>query len=366
MGTGARMDRELNTQVFIRSGACISALGANLDEAWEMLLKNTSGLSLNLGNWEGRISNLEGNRFNELLDQLLKEIVLNEQNNIANKDTQVIISTTKANIEDLPANAFAEMTSKVQSVLQLSNEPIVVSNACISGIIAINLAADLIKSGSCNRVIVIGIDVLSEFVTTGFKALFALSNSLCKPYDKQRKGINLGEAGAYVVLSNIKDAHSYSARFLSGASSNDANHISGPSRTGEGLYRAIHKSIERAEINSSAIDFIQAHGTATLYNDEMESIALGRLDLEGSPSNSFKAYIGHTLGAAGVIETIFSLKCLEEDMLIKSLGYEEHGLGSPMNIITKNRATKLSTILKSGSGFGGCNAAFIIQKIESE
>ena len=360
------MDRILSNKVFIRSGSCISALGNSVDDAWLKLQSNTSGVELHAEKWEGRIKGLEGNRFNSLLDRILDSIKIHEAGILLQEDTQLIISTTKANIEEMPDNAFQSMMLKVQSVLGLSTEPIIVSNACISGIVAINLAADFIKIENCSKVIVLGIDVLSEFVSTGFNALFALSDSLCKPYDKQRKGINLGEAAAYVVLSNSRKSKSFSAQYLAGASSNDANHISGPSRTGEGLYRAIKKTLNRASLHADDIDFVQAHGTATLYNDEMESIAFNRLCLTETPSNSFKAYIGHTLGAAGIIETIFALKCLEENTLIKSLGYGEHGLSMPMHIVEQNKTSQLNTVIKSGSGFGGGNAALIFKKVEQQ
>lgn len=356
------MDGELNNKIFIRSGACISALGNSIDEAWVKLLSNTSGLQLHQGKWEGRIKDLQENRFNTLLNKLLLHIKSEETAFLKDKDNQLIISTTKANIEDLPNNAFEQIGNEIKAILGLNKEPIIVSNACISGVVAINLAADLIKMNACKQAIVIGIDVLSEFVSTGFKALFALSDNLCMPYDKNRKGINLGEAGAYVFLSNIKENNTFSALFLAGASSNDANHISGPSRTGEGLYRAINKTLNRAGLKPQNVDYIQAHGTATLYNDEMESIAFNRLDLFDTPSNSFKAYIGHTLGAAGIVETIFALKSLEENTLIQSLGYQEHGLTKPMQIITQNKNCELNTILKSASGFGGGNAALLITK----
>ena len=224
------------------------------------------------------------------------------------------------------------------------------------------MADDLLKENMYEQVFVIGIDVLSEFIVNGFQSLFALSEDRSKPFDAERKGINLGEAAACILISKHKIENQFCAELLGGSSSNDANHISGPSRTGEGLVRSINKTLKFANTTAQEIDFISAHGTATKFNDEMESIALGRVNLENCAVNSFKAYLGHTLGAAGIIETIFALKSMEKNMLIKSLGYKKLGVSRAINIVPKNSIFKINTILKTASGFGGGNATLIIKK----
>jgi 3-oxoacyl-[acyl-carrier-protein] synthase-1 len=243
------------------------------------------------------------------------------------------------------------------------NDVIVISNACISGILAINVAADYLRFSDFDNAIVIGIDVISDFVLFGFQSLFALSGEPARPFDKNRKGLSLGEGCGIVLLSKEKSQF-FSAEYLDGASSNDANHISGPSRTGEGLYRAINKTFKRASFNPSDIDFISAHGTGTLYNDEMESIAFTRCGLQHVPVNSLKGYFGHTLGAAGVIETIVCLLSLEHQLLFESKGFQELGTSQPLSIINQTHAAPISAILKVASGFGGGNAAVLIKKEE--
>jgi 3-oxoacyl-[acyl-carrier-protein] synthase I len=173
---------------------------------------------------------------------------------------------------------------------------------------------------------------------------------------------DLGEGCGTVILTSDpgKAGVGGHVHHLGGATSNDANHISGPSRDGEGLYLAISAAMEEAEVAPGDIDFISAHGTATPYNDEMESLALAWAGLENSPVNSFKGYIGHTLGAAGIIETILSIYSIRNDILFKSIGYQNNGVSRPLNIITTNLYQPVKTVLKTASGFGGCNAALVI------
>ena len=149
-------------------------------------------------------------------------------------------------------------------------------------------------------------------------------------------------------------------KIISGASANDANHISGPSRTAEGLFMSINKTFEQHK--NIQPDFISAHGTATEFNDEMESIAFAKAGFEKIPMHSLKGYYGHTLGAAGVLETIISIESLKNNTLIPSRGFENPGTSKELNIITKLEKKSLHSFLKTSSGFGGSNATILIQK----
>ena len=252
---------------------------------------------------------------------------------------------------------------RIQEHFNLYHRPLIISNACISGVMAINTASNLIEAGLYKHVIVTGADIVSDFVLWGFQSLFAISNERCKPFDKNRKGISMGEGVGTVLVSSEESLFKEKPlKLLSGVSTNDANHISGPSRTGEGLFRAVKKTLDKNNIKTSDIDFISGHGTATNYNDEMESIAFSRLEMSEIPINSLKAYYGHTLGAAGMIESIISMQSIRGDVLIKSLGFDEQGTTHKLNILKENKETKVNCILKSASGFGGCNAALIIKE----
>ncbi|MCF8258035.1 MAG: beta-ketoacyl synthase, partial [Flavobacteriales bacterium] len=246
----------------------------------------------------------------------------------------------------------------------LSRMPLVLSNACISGVEGIVTAARMIRSGEVRHVMVLGGDIVSQFTLAGFSSLKAMADGPCRPYDAQRTGINLGEAAAGLVLSSSKDLFKGTCmEYLGGAVTNDANHISGPSRTGEGLYRSISRTLKESGVDAADVAYVNAHGTGTSFNDEMESIALERAGLSSVPMNSLKGYIGHTLGAAGVIETLIGLESMKQGKLLPSLGYSEHGVTRPMNVITEQRPFPEGVFLKTASGFGGGNAAAVFRPL---
>ncbi len=354
--------------IYIAPIALISPLGNDLEDHKIALAKNLSGIAtqpkVGFGdeNWpQAKINTLpEKNRFDHLLNIGLDKIAEKfESSLLEHESTLVIISSTKGNLDLLPLNPFDGIFEMVKTKWNLKHQPILISNACISGVVAIQKAADYLRFQKFHQVIVLGIDVLSDFVTYGFQSLFALSDEPCKPYDHNRKGINLGEAFGAVLLT--KDANQSNIVFHQAITSNDANHISGPSRTGEGLYRSIRKLFEVTGVKASDIAFISAHGTATLYNDDMESQAFHRSELTNTPTFSLKGYFGHTLGAAGVIETIASLFCLQDGIAYKSLGFEEEGTTCAMHICRENTKTTSKFALKTASGFGGGNAALLME-----
>jgi 3-oxoacyl-[acyl-carrier-protein] synthase-1 len=307
----------------------------------------------------------------EQLSILSIQDVIN-QSGINPKDnrTLLIYSTTKGNI-DILENTYKNIDSKraylsafakhLQSYFQLVHTPVVLSNACISGILAIIIAKRFIEQGAYDNVLVCGGDILSEFTISGFKSFNALSNEPSKPFDANRVGINLGEAVSTILMTNKKElAALYNTQIVSGASANDANHISGPSRTGDGLLQCLTQITDK---NTNDIGFISAHGTATPFNDEMESIAFDRAGLNTIPVNSLKGYYGHTLGAAGVLETVLSLESMKHQRLIKSEGYETKGVTGNITMIESHQDKNFSSFIKTASGFGGCNAAALFRKI---
>lgn len=307
----------------------------------------------------------------EQLSILSIQDVIN-QSGINPKDnrTLLIYSTTKGNI-DILENAYKNIDSKraylsvfakhLQSYFQLAHTPVVLSNACISGILAIIIAKRFIEQGAYDNVLVCGGDVLSEFTISGFKSFNALSNEPSKPFDANRVGINLGEAVSTILITNKKElATPYNTQIVSGASANDANHISGPSRTGDGLFQCLTQITDK---NINDIGFISAHGTATPFNDEMESIAFDRAGLNTIPVNSLKGYYGHTLGAAGVLETVLSLESMKHQRLIKSEGFDTKGVTGNIMMIESHQDKSYTSFIKTASGFGGCNAAALFRKI---
>lgn len=301
----------------------------------------------------------------------MRQAMVQAKLNFTTDRTLLILSTTKGNIDILnPKLAVGKgfehtylwhTAQLLQQFFGFRQKPMVVSNACISGVLAIIIGSRLIRAGEYDHVVIAGVDMVSEFVLSGFNSFMSLCTGPCKPFDKERQGLSLGEAAGTIVLSNDKELANKKGRVLVGPgfSSNDANHISGPSRTGEGLFIAINRTLQQT---SQKIDYISAHGTATPYNDEMESIAISRAGLQDVPVNSLKGYWGHTLGAAGVIETIAAVHSMYNNELIKTLGYNTMGVTHPINIIDKNREAPISTCLKIASGFGGCNASVLLYK----
>jgi 3-oxoacyl-[acyl-carrier-protein] synthase-1 len=218
------------------------------------------------------------------------------------------------------------------------------------------MARRLIASGRYHTVVVAGADTLSRFVYTGFHSFQALGSGRCKPFSVGRDGINAGEAAAVMVISS---KYALDLEVLDGAITNDANHISGPSRTGEELAHAITLALQRSGRRSTRNAFISAHGTATLFNDEMESRAFGLCNLNEVPVNSIKGSFGHTFGTAGILESVMSVISMREQKLLPTVGFTSHGVPVPLNIVRRPISAKIDTCIKTASGFGGCNAALV-------
>ena len=272
---------------------------------------------------------------------------------------QFILSSTKGNVHllakgDTNRALFGTSANIICRHFGNPNPPIVVSNACISGLSAQIVAMRSIEAGLCDTAVVIGCDVQSEFIISGFQCLHALSPDECRPFDRDRCGLNLGEAAATIIYS--KGTEGWIAE--SGAMCNDANHISGPSRTGEGSYRCL----QALNIDKEKLAFVSVHGTSTLYNDEMESIAIDRAGLAEVPLFSLKGIYGHTMGAAGVLETILSMQAVEHGVIFGTHGYHELGVSRQVNISADNRTTDKHSFVKLLSGFGGCNAAMLFSR----
>jgi len=280
-----------------------------------------------------------------------------------------ILSTTKGNVFllDKRETGFPQervllgvAARQMTDYFHNPNAPIVVSNACISGVCAQIEAIRNLQSGHYDYVVVAGADMQSAFIVSGFQSFKALSPESCKPFDAQRCGLNLGEAAATVVLARRDTVTENDWVLCRGAIRNDANHISGPSRTGEGSYRALKVAL--GSMNPDRIAFINAHGTATLYNDEMESIAIERAGLAQVSVNAMKGYYGHTMGAAGVLESILSMCAIDDHNILATKGFDTLGVSHPLLLSNQNQTTEKKAFIKLLSGFGGCNAALLFAK----
>jgi 3-oxoacyl-[acyl-carrier-protein] synthase I len=313
-------------------------------------------------------------RLEQLLILSIKDsLSQNNQVDITDTKTLIILSSTKGNIDLLDSTNAKNYDKKrlflwetgniISSYFKNPNKPLIVSNACISGVLAIILGKRMLESGKYDTIVVAGADIMTKFVVSGFQSFKAVSNEVCKPYDASRNGISLGEACGTIILSSKSGlAGTEPIKVTGGASSNDANHISGPSRTGDGLLMAIEKTLKEAKVLPSEIDFISGHGTATMFNDEMESLAMNDAHLQNTPMNSLKSYFGHTLGAAGIIEAVVGIHSIKNNILIGTYNFRESGVSKTINIIRETRKAKVDNCLKTAAGFGGCNAAVLFTK----
>ena len=376
-------------EVFITETNCITPLGFTLETNIQNIENGVSGIRLHenldlmktsfyasiiddeiLNSAFAKVSKSDDfTRLEKMMILALQPIVEKSKDSL-NSKTGLILSTTKGNItalknqteENLKSAQLSELAKKVFSFFGFQTEPIVVSNACVSGILAVSVAKRLIQSEMYDNIFIVAGDEVSEFVLSGFNSFQAISDLPCKPYSKNRTGVTLGEATTAVLVSaNAKNAK---VKIIGDGSINDANHISGPSRTGEGLFRSIKSAVEEAKINPNQIDYISAHGTATPFNDEMEGIALNRIGLENVPVNSLKGFYGHTLGASGLLETVIGIESALQNKLYFSMGFDETNLSQPIAIIEKNKNKEINYFLKTASGFGGCNTAIVFEKVK--
>ncbi|MDN4014187.1 beta-ketoacyl synthase N-terminal-like domain-containing protein [Chryseobacterium gambrini] len=389
----------MKKEVYITDYNCITPLGFDVSSNWNALVEGKSGVGLHkiIENQEPfYASMIDSEKLDEEFNRFFNSAQKSESQSLASdnvsftrlekmfllslkplvekhpisEETAFILSTTKGNIsllknqETLPESVFlSNLAQKIADFFGFQTKPIVVSNACVSGVMAISVAKNMIQAGKYKNAFVIAGDEISEFVISGFNSFQAIGTGICKPYDKNRDGINIGEAAAAVYITSKRDENeNFSFKILGDSAINDANHISGPSRTGDGLFASIKNAMTEAQVSAEKINFISAHGTATIYNDEMEAIAFNRMNLQNIPLNSLKAYYGHCLGASGLLESIISMESALNKTLIPSKNFEETGTSQPLNIIRENQSTEIKYILKTASGFGGCNAAIVLEK----
>lgn len=270
-----------------------------------------------------------------------------------------ILSSTKGDVEGM--TPLADSAQRIASRLGILSQPVVVCNACISGLSALILADRLLAQNQYDIAVVCGCDVPRRFIISGFHSLKALSSEPCRPFDMERFGLNLGEAAATIVLGRQAQQAGMDAKSLwqigRGYVKNDAFHISAPSKTSEGLYAALAETLKN--VPAKELAFVNAHGTATLFNDQMESVAIQRSGLSEVPVNALKGYFGHTLGAAGILETILGMLSVDHHCILGTKGFEELGVSGKVNISAEHRATDKQSFIKMLSGFGGCNATML-------
>ena len=355
----------------------ISPLGQTSDETYLAVKAGKSEIKAyppgSHGIPEGFTASLMAGNFESIATTSAREALAASGIDVHTERVAFILSTTKGPVEELGHKAkeslyLGETAQRIAGKLGIQSKAFVVCNACISGLSALILAERLLDMGRYDYAVVCGCDSPQRFIISGFQSLKALSAQPCRPFDMERSGLNLGEAAATMVLAKHptanRDAGSRIWEISHGCVRNDAFHISAPSKTAEGLYKALTTTLTGT--TKEELAFVNAHGTATLFNDQMESVAIQRAALSHVPANALKGYFGHTLGAAGILETILSMKAIEDHSVSGTRGYEELGVSGKVDISPDNRPTSKHAFIKMLSGFGGCNATLLATETERQ
>jgi 3-oxoacyl-(acyl-carrier-protein) synthase len=359
----------------------ITAYGLGVEKTWDGILSGKSAVK-KIERFDTRhfqshnaaiVDGLKYHEKNSLVWQMGEKVLEGKK---FSTDTLLILATTTGEIdllekgllqnkENTTASLPQKLLAKLQKKLKLKNG-MVISCACVSSSTAIAYGAAAIGSKKYKSVLVIGCDAVSEFVYCGFSSLMALDADKAKPFDKNRKGLSIGEAAGFMHLMSGDEAKKKKRKALAELAgyglSNDANHMTGPSRDGFGLSVAIEASLKKAKIKSSEISAICAHGTATPYNDSMEMKAFKRVFNDRVlPAYSIKGALGHTMGAAGLVEAVICIKAMQEKCVPATMGLscaDEEAKGWVSgNKLNLNYKYALSV----NAGFGGVNSALVFK-----
>jgi 3-oxoacyl-[acyl-carrier-protein] synthase II len=371
------------SEVHVVEMRVVTALEAGVDAFWDALLTGRTGIApVRRFATDGYVSNLAGcipaldaerpqSRLDALVQMLLDGI------EPVPPDTMVITASTKAGVDQLETSLRKRPTALdrilgrdvadlITERLGLEGPRQTVSAACASSTIAIILAACRIASGETEAVLVCGLDLVSEFVFSGFSALHALSSTACRPFDISRDGLLLGEGAACLLLMSERRMKQENRRSLGRVAgwgmASDAHHVTAPSRTGEGLILAIRQALGVAGVTPANVAAVNAHGTGSVYNDAMELVALHTVFDALPPFHSVKGAIGHTMGACGVIETIVGLCSLRHQRIPPTAGLQTPEPNATGGVFAEAQSISGDYLLTTNSGFGGINAAIVLQR----
>ena len=386
-------------QISITGLGIISAIGLDVKENYESLIKLKSGISkieilkdldqnflggeINLTNKQLTRIAFEEQQNTILPRSLLISLIAAKQawgNNTKNRKikTAIIGATTiggmdftenyfktKQTIKALKNHPCGVITDYLADYFDIDGFKTTISTACSSAANGIILGSRMIKHGLADRVLVGGGDALTKFTVNGFNSLRIYDTEFCKPFDNNRNGLNLGEAGAYILLENDKSLSITKnlriGTILGWGNANDAYHQTASSPNGEGAQKSMQLALKEANLKPEDIDYINAHGTATANNDLSEGRAIETLFGRNQLFSSTKGYTGHTLAAAGIVECIYSILSIQNKTIFPVLNYNNKMSELEITPINKlKRNVKINTVLSNSFGFGGNNATIII------
>jgi 3-oxoacyl-[acyl-carrier-protein] synthase II len=371
----------------IAAGDLVTAYGRGLDACWLGLGSGRPALSPCGGRIPGAgiqpaglVAGLDLALPESLAMQMLAPL-LAKACQLLPPETLVILATTVGEIDLLERDVLKgggngtaanphHLLEKVRMACGSAEPGLLISAACASGSVALAQAASLIRQGTQRSVLVVAVDAVTEFVHSGFSSLQALDPAGARPFDRNRAGLCLGDAAGWILVTDATLAaeRGLSCQFeIAGwGQGNDMNHMTGPSRDGSGLARAIRQALVSAGAVPAEIASISAHGTGTAYNDAMEIKGFRAVFGERVPPGySIKGGIGHTLGVAGLIEALVACRSLAEQAIPPTVGLSDPDPAAAGLIFTTRQACPGRFTLSTNSGFGGVNAALVLQHHES-
>jgi len=389
-------------KIYVTSSGIISALGTGTEDNYKAIRSGITGIQYSesqkvmLGNVQlsneelmslNKTVNVEFSR-NVLLSTLAAREAWGQNVSMPNINDG-IISGTSIGAMDLVEKYYFEsldepneivdsrmvldnglVTESVAHLIGLKGFILTISTACSSSANAIMQGARLIEAGILDRVLVGGCDPMALFDLLGFQSLNIYDDHLCKPFDNNRKGLNLGEAAAFLIIENehsLSKTHNKPICLLSGwSNATDAYHQTASSPNGEGASRTMTEAIKKANIKPKDIDYINAHGTGTPNNDLSESRALVNVFGESLPPfSSTKSFTGHTLAAAGAVEAVFSIQSIIDQALIPNLNFSDKMVETGINPITEyKQGVSVNHVLTNSFGFGGNCTSLVFSKIK--
>jgi 3-oxoacyl-[acyl-carrier-protein] synthase II len=370
--------------VVVTAAAAVTALGTNLESLWQALMAGKTAIrpitrfAVDQGHYMAKIAahidDLKSSGGRSMLQDLLDRLFFGM--GPVPSDAALMTATIKSgadnlesfcrgkqvNFQDVLLSAIAETAG---TKLGLSCNGICVSASCASSTMAVAHGAGLIESGRAEAVLVCCADLITEYAFAGFSALKALSPFPCRPFDRDRKGLSLGEGAAALLLMDAARARrencGHLGTILGWGIANDATHITAPAKSGRGLVQAVDQALRSAKRKPEEITAVSAHGTGTVYNDLMELNAFRQVfGIRKVPMYSIKGAIGHTLGAAGGLEIILGLKALSAGMIPPTIGYSNPEKGAEGQVSSGPQPVSGDYLLTTNSGFGGVNAALVL------
>ena len=375
-----------SSRVVVTDAAAVTALGNNLASLWQGLMAGETAIRpitrfpVDQDHYRAKIAahidDLKSSGGRSMLQDLLERLFLGMGS--VPSDAALITATIKSGADNLESFCRGKqvdfrdvLLSSIADIagtkLDLSYNGVCVSASCSSSTIAVAHGAGLIESGRAEAVLVCCGDLITEYAFSGFSALKALSPFPCRPFDRDRKGLSLGEGAAAILLMDAaraqRENRNQLGTVLGWGIANDATHITAPAKSGRGLVLAVDQALRSAKRKPEEISAISAHGTGTVYNDLMELTAFRQVFGERKvPMYSIKGAIGHTLGAAGGMEIILGLKSLSNRMIPPTIGFSNPEKGAEGQVSSEPQAVSGDYLLTTNSGFGGVNAAIILGK----